>query len=187
MSDASNPLVPELTASTGFAPVLGTDARVLILGSLPSQRSLAAHQYYAHPQNAFWPIMSSLLSLSGDYATRCAQLRQRQVALWDVLRESVRPGSMDADIRLDTARANDFAALVSACPELRLIAFNGKAAETLFRRLVLPGLATDNITLVSLPSTSPAYAAMPFAEKRELWYQRLAGAIPLTRPETEIE
>ena len=172
MSDASNPLVPELTASTGFAPVLGTDARVLILGSLPGQRSLAAHQYYARPQNAFWPIMSSLLSLSGDYATRCAQLRQRQVALWDVLRESVRPGSMDADIRLDTARANDFAALVSACPELRLIAFNGKAAETLFRRLVLPGLATDTITLVSLPSTSPAYAAKNVSSGTNGWQVR---------------
>ena len=183
MSDASKPSEPCLTTSAGFAPILGADARVLILGSLPSQRSLAANEYYAHPQNAFWPIMSSLLSLNGEYATRCAQLREHRVAVWDVLRESVRPGSMDADIRVETARANDFAALLDTCADLQLIAFNGKSAEKLFRRLVLPELAIGSIALASLPSTSPAYAAMSFAAKRELWYQQLANVIPLTRPE----
>ena len=78
--------------SEGFPPVARADARVLVLGSLPGARSIAEQQYYAHPQNAFWPIMRELFRIDGSYASRCSQLLEHRVALWDVLQSSVRPG-----------------------------------------------------------------------------------------------
>jgi len=142
---------------------------VLILGSLPGNRSIAAGEYYAHPQNAFWPIMEALFGVSGDYARRCERLRSSRIALWDVLESSVRPGSMDADIRLGSARANDFEAFFRGHRDLRLVAFNGGKAEQMFGRLVRAGLAADALRFVRLPSTSPAYASMPFSGKLAAW------------------
>ncbi len=155
--------------STGFPPVTASNAKVLILGSLPGQKSLAAAQYYAHRQNAFWRIMAELFDISGDYESRCEQLTQHRVALWDVLASSVRPGSMDADIRLEASQPNDFRKFLSQHAEIARICFNGRKAEEIFKRYVLPGLSKAVPTLVSLPSTSPAYAAMAFDEKRDAW------------------
>ncbi len=97
-----------MDASVGFPPVARHDARLLILGSLPGQRSLQAAQYYAHPQNAFWRIMQEVTGAGGTYEQRCERLIANGIALWDVLAESVRPGSMDADIQMPSAEANDF-------------------------------------------------------------------------------
>jgi TDG/mug DNA glycosylase family protein len=154
--------------SEGFAPIEGCDARILVLGSLPGKKSLAASEYYAHPQNAFWRIMRELYGITGDYNERCTGLAKAKLALWDVLRASVRPGSLDADIRQETARANDFESFLQAHPGVKLIAFNGKKAEQLFRTMV-PAEYYGPIRLVGLPSTSPAYAAMPFSGKLGLW------------------
>lgn len=148
------------------------DARVLILGSLPGQKSLAEHQYYAHPRNAFWRIMRDLLQIEGNYKQRCAGLVSARIALWDVLQASVRRGSLDADIRIETARVNDFESFFDRHRRVELIVFNGKKAESLFRRLTrgasLPALATS-----TLPSTSPAYAAMGYSGKLKVWRDAL--------------
>ncbi len=156
-------------ASEGFPPVAGADARVLILGSLPGVASLAAAEYYAHPQNAFWPIMNELVGACGSYAHRCEMLIRSRIALWDVLKQSVRPGSMDADIRLETAEANDFSGFFAAHRHIERICFNGKKAEQMFRRFVEPTMTGLNCEFEALPSTSPAYAAMSFADKLESW------------------
>ncbi len=158
-------------AAEGFPPIAAPDARILVLGSLPGDRSIAAQQYYAHPRNAFWPIMEVLYGIRGSYEERCDGLEAHRIALWDVLRSSVRPGSLDARIDLDTARANDFVAFLAAHRQLGRIVFNGRKAEQLFHRFVeLPGSSID---LVGLPSTSPAYAAMPFSGKLEKWREAL--------------
>ena len=154
--------------SEGFSPVARPDARVLVLGSLPGIKSLAAEEYYAHPQNAFWRIMQELYGIAGDYDERCDDLTNNGLALWDVLRESVRPGSLDADIRRETAAANDFDLFLSIHADVKAIAFNGKKAEQLFRAMV-PKEHYPSVQLLGLPSTSPAYAAMPFADKLSLW------------------
>ena len=159
----------EVGASTGFPPIVSKDARVLILGSLPGQASLAAHEYYAHPQNAFWSIMRELTGADGDYTTRCESLGKAGIAVWDVLASSVRPGSMDADIRLDSAVPNDFAVLFSSLPNLRLVCHNGKKSQDMFRKFVrLPDTYAE-LRFKSLPSTSPAYAAMSFTDKLRIW------------------
>ena len=159
--------------SRGFPPIASADARSLILGSLPGARSIAEQQYYAHPQNAFWRIMRELFGITGDYKTRCAQLNANGIALWDVLHSSIRPGSMDADIKSDTAAANDFAGFFSAHPNIRTVVFNGKKAEQLFTRFVVPDVRIEGIRRVALPSTSPAYASMPFSGKLKLWRDAL--------------
>ncbi len=143
----------------------------MILGSLPGARSIAEHQYYAHPQNAFWKVMRALFGIDGDYATRCGQLCEHGIALWDVLHSSVRPGSMDADIQLASAKVNDFARFFDEHPGIEVVAFNGRKAEQMFARMV--GHAPAGARLELLPSTSPAYASMPFSAKLSAWREAL--------------
>lgn len=167
-----------MEASEGFPPIEQDDARVLVLGTLPGVRSITDQQYYAHPQNAFWPIMGELFGVSGNYDERCAALAHHKIAVWDVLRASVRPGSLDADIQQETASANDFKAFFQTHASLELLVFNGKKAEQLFRRMV----ADEHRQIhrqIGLPSTSPAYAAMSFKSKLELWR---AGLEPALQP-----
>jgi hypoxanthine-DNA glycosylase len=169
-----------MTLSTGFPPVERADASVLVLGSLPGQRSIDAQQYYAHPQNAFWRIMHEIYGIAGEYDARCLQLTENGIALWDVLRCSIRPGSMDADIQLDNAVVNDFPTFLGAHGGIRLVAFNGRKAQQLFARFVQPLEVAADFEQVLLPSTSPAYAAMPFSSKLAAWRRALintGGAI----------
>jgi double-stranded uracil-DNA glycosylase len=162
-----------LEHSEGFPPVVQPDARILVLGSLPGQRSLTEQEYYAHPQNAFWPIMNDIFGIGGSYVERCAGLTSHKVALWDVLQASVRPGSMDADIRFETATPNDFFDFLRKYADIELIAFNGKKAEQLFHRLV-PAEIYQELEMAGLPSTSPAFAAMSFQGKLGAWKARLS-------------
>lgn len=164
-----------MTPSEGFPPIARPDARILILGSLPGQRSIAEQQYYAHPQNAFWRIMQDLFGIEGDYASRCEQLVRQGIALWDVLHSSVRPGSLDASICLDSAVTNDFAAFFARHRDISLIAFNGRKAEQLFLRNVDDEVVGRRIAHVGLPSTSPAYAAMQFSGKLAAWRAALTN------------
>lgn len=158
---------------TGFSEVAAADAVVLVLGSMPGGASLAAHEYYAHPRNAFWPIMDALFGAGPElpYAARLAQLRRHRIALWDVLHHCRRTGSLDARIERDSVAANDFAALFRRCPRLHTVFFNGRAAHDLFRRHVLPANPAPGrmITYHVLPSTSPAHAALNLAAKLVRW------------------
>ncbi len=154
--------------SEGFPPVSRSDARLLVLGSLPGERSILEQQYYAHPQNAFWRIMGDVFGLAGAYETRCEGLVAQRIALWDVLRRSVRPGSMDADIDLGTAEENDFETFFAAHPSVATVLCNGQTAGRLFRQRVLPALDCD-LAVDILPSTSPAYASMRYDRKLEIW------------------
>ena len=156
-----------------FAPILGPAPRLLILGSLPGRASLAADEYYAHPRNLFWDLMGDLVGAgrSLPYARRTAVLRERGIALWDVIAEARRPGSLDASIDAASVRHNDIAALLASEPTLRAVAFNGAAARTLFRRHVAPRLdaAASGVGLLALPSTSPAHASLRPEAKRAAW------------------
>ncbi|MGB5491006.1 MAG: DNA-deoxyinosine glycosylase [Woeseiaceae bacterium] len=169
-----------MNPSEGFPPASRSDARILILGSLPGQRSIDQQQYYAHPKNAFWPIMHELFGIHGSYEQRLVQLRDNRIALWDVLQSSVRPGSLDARIQLDSACANDFETFLRTHTDIQLIAFNGKKAEQLFKRFIDCHAMGRNLRLTGLPSTSPAYAAMAFSGKLMRWRQALAAAADTT-------
>lgn len=156
--------------SRGFPASAGRHAALLILGSLPGRRSLAATEYYAHPRNAFWTIAERLFGVPADaaYDVRLDALHARGIALWDVLASSHRPGSLDADIDLASAQVNDIAGFAADHPELRLVALNGRTAGKLYERRILPDLREPPAHVV-LPSTSPAHAAMSVGEKCRRW------------------
>jgi double-stranded uracil-DNA glycosylase len=156
-----------------FPPIAQRNAHTLILGSLPGQRSLQMQQYYAHPQNAFWKLIGALFESGGalPYERRVKLLTRQGIALWDVLEAAERPGSLDSSIVHASARANDFAAFFRAHPRIRRVFFNGRKAEEMYRRFVLPKLGEEfaYIRYDSLPSTSPAHAGMTFAKKLGRW------------------
>ena len=161
-------------AVRGFAPVEGDVARVLVLGSLPSVRSLELHQYYGHPCNAFWDLVEGLgVPRALDYPERCARLTQLGVALWDVLGQAEREGSLDAAIR--EPRVNDFTGFFARHPELEAVLLNGRKAEQLFRRHVS---APPGVALVALPSTSPANTAR---DKLTPWFDELRPRVDAPR------
>jgi len=162
--------------STGFPPIAAPDARVLILGSLPGAMSLARGEYYAQPRNAFWPIMGQLAGAAPSlpYHERLARLAARRIALWDVCESAFRPGSLDAAIRPDSVVVNDFPAFFAAHPAITLVCFNGAKAVALFGRLAAP---VPPARRVVLPSTSPAHAGLPFAEKARRWRLALDEAL----------
>ena len=125
----------------GFPPISRPDARILILGSMPSRESLAQRQYYAHPRNSFWPIVSSLFELTaGNYRNNADQLARSGVAVWDVLKTCFRTGSLDSDIDDSTIVTNDFQQFFANHPEISRVFFNGAKAESVYMKHVLPGL-----------------------------------------------
>ena len=166
--------------AAGFPPVEPARARVLILGTLPSAESIRQGQYYAHPRNAFWPIMGELFGAGRElsYAARLRMLAAQGVMLWDVLRAAQRPGSLDSAIHPRRRIANDLPALLARHPELERIVFNGAPAEALFRRHAAKkcGDWLETVELVRLPSTSPAHASRTFAQKLAAWRAALVPA-----------
>lgn len=168
---ASVPLV------RSFAPIARRDARVLILGTMPSIASLAARQYYAHPRNAFWPILGAICGFDPAlaYARRCAALRACGIAVWDVLAACVRPGSLDSDIDPATMEPHDFAGFFARHRRVRVVVCNGGIAHGLFVRRVQRGLPEPAVSLpaVRVPSTSPAHAGRSLAVKLAAWREAL--------------
>lgn len=150
----------------GFAPVIDADTRLLILGSLPGDASLKAAQYYAHPRNGFWPLIGGVLGedlAALPYEQRLERLKARGVGLWDVIASAERSGSLDAAIR--SPEAADLRGLVESLPKLKAVAFNGKLAAKMGRR-ILTGL--DRVERIDLPSSSPAHA-IAFSAKGDSW------------------
>lgn len=156
----------------GFPPLSRPDARILILGSMPSRESLAQGQYYAHPRNGFWPIMTALLEIdAASYTQRTAQVVRRGVAIWDVLQACYRSGSLDSAIDERSIVTNDFPDFFRHHRRIRNLYFNGAKAESMYRRHVLPALsgAAADLPLRRLPSTSPAHAGMSLEQKKVAW------------------
>jgi hypoxanthine-DNA glycosylase len=145
---------------------------VLVLGSMPGRDSLQMQQYYAHPRNAFWPIMRRLFTLKGGgYEEQTRELVDHGVAVWDVLKTCFRSGSLDSSIDDKTIVVNDFGSFLAGHQGIRNIFFNGAKAEAVYRRHVLPGLDQPHaaLPLTRLPSTSPAHAGMSPDQKAAAW------------------
>jgi TDG/mug DNA glycosylase family protein len=156
----------------GFLPIARPDARVLVLGTMPGIVSLQQQQYYAHPRNAFWRIAGAILGFDAGaaYEARTASLAAAGIALWDVLKTCTRASSLDSDIVPDSVVPNDFAGFFAQHPGIHRVCFNGATAASLYTTHVLPHLAHARAhEHVPLPSTSPANARMPFADKARAW------------------
>jgi hypoxanthine-DNA glycosylase len=149
----------------GLAPVIDPHIRILVLGSFPGAASLAAGQYYAHPRNQLWRILSALVGddlVALPYAERLPRLLSHGIGLWDVLSACERKGSLDSAIR--NASGNDFALLRERCPALETVGFNGKTSGKF-----APEFAAAGFRTVVLPSSSPAHASMTFERKLAAW------------------
>lgn len=172
-SPACDSPAPAATRWQGLAPVADARTRALVLGSFPGLRSLQQQQYYAHPQNQFWPLLQALWPACpqparNDYAGRCEWLLSRGLGLWDVYASCEREGSLDSAIR--AAEVNDFAGLRLSCPQLTLALHNGGESYRHAGRTQALGLAA-----VKLPSTSPANARLRFEAKVQAWREALAS------------
>ena len=151
----------------GLPPIADPDARLLILGNMPSVMSLAAGEYYGNPRNAFWRITGALFGFEPDepYPQRAEALRRNDVAVWDVLRSCRRAGSLDSAVEPASMVANDFPAFFAAHPAIERVYFNGAAAQRNYTRLVRVDIA---VRYHRLPSTSPAQT-MGYADKLAAW------------------
>ncbi len=160
------------TVAHSFDWLAAPDAQILILGSMPGITSLQKQQYYAHPRNAFWPIMQRIFNWPDlDYDQRCMALVSERIAVWDVLSSCRRRGSLDGDIENDSLLINDFPAFFRQHPNIKAVLCNGGKAAQLFKRYVT---APAGVMLQPMPSTSPAYAAMSFEVKLEKWRSALS-------------
>jgi TDG/mug DNA glycosylase family protein len=166
-----------MTFCLGFEPIIPSSPKILILGTMPSVVSIDQAFYYAHPRNVFWPIIESLvlrrLPTVNDKRQAC---EEKDILLWDVLQSCQRPGSLDSAIQKPLA--NDFESLLKPYPHLKTIAFNGQAAEKLFKKEVLKKQhLPKDLVFITLPSTSPAYAAISFEDKRLFWQEKLSNLL----------
>lgn len=159
-----------------FAAIADPNARILILGTMPGEESLRKSEYYAHPRNGFWPIMCMLFGGAPDssYAERRALLLRNKIAVWDVLEHCERPGSLDSSIRNE--KPNRLDEFFTRHSDVRLVVFNGRKAEALYRRYVAkdPELRNEKLRFVTLPSTSPAHT-LAFEKKLAAWRAGLRG------------
>lgn len=160
-----------------FPPVSATNSLLLILGSIPGGASLAKSQYYAHPRNAFWPVVGKIMGFNpaAPYDIRCNHLLQSGVALWDVLHTCERSGSLDSSIIKASMRPNDFNLFFQNHPQITSICFNGATAEKIFKKLVLKNLpqSVPLPTMDCLPSTSPAHASLTVQQKYLQWHAQI--------------
>ena len=149
-----------------FPPVVNSETRLLVLGSLPGEESLARARYYAHPRNQFWLLMSDVIGCDLtklDYPDRLDALLAARVGLWDVVESASRRGSLDAQIR--DHRPNRLIEVAAALPKLAAIGFNGGTAARIGRKQLA---ARNDLKLIDLPSSSPAFT-LSLAEKRLRW------------------
>jgi len=166
---------------SSFPPQVGAGCRLLVLGTVPSLRSLEMRQSYAHPHNLFWPFMGILYDAGPElpYAERIARLQAAGVGIWDVLKDCHRPGSLDSSIRADSEVPNDIPGLLEDYPTIRAIALNGGKAQQVFARRIaaaIPAERSSGLAVLALPSTSPANASIPRALKFERWSELLKWA-----------
>jgi double-stranded uracil-DNA glycosylase len=157
----------------GFDPIADSDARILILGSVPGIASLEASQYYGHPRNAFWRIMGDVFGagLERPYAERTAILKDRGVAVWDVLKLCHREGSLDSNIKDEVP--NDFVTFFEAHRRIDRVVLNGGKAAKSFEKHARP--VRPAIKAKAAPSTSPAYASLGYERKLLMWREALLG------------
>ena len=162
-----------MTIIDGFSPIVSREAKVLILGTMPSSTSLAKQHYYGHPRNAFWQVMGELVGAKPelDYRQRKQILINHRIAVWDVLQSCIRPGSLDANIDMKSIKVNDFFWFFSEYRSIERVFFNGGASEKIFNKQVLPTLSDrfGYLTYQRLPSTSPAHAGMTREQKINAW------------------
>lgn len=147
-----------------FPPLLDQNTRILFLGSFPSIASFEQAFYYAHPRNAFWPILEAIFDVQLETnEAKKAFCFEQGIGLWDVIGSCERSNSSDTNLK--NCIPNDFEKLLREYPNIQAFAFTGKKSHDLYMKF----FKDLQVEKVLLPSTSPAHAAMTFEEKKELY------------------
>lgn len=158
------------THCVGLLPSVDSRSRILVLGSMPGAASLAAQEYYAHPANRFWPLMTQLLGekqTPSEYDAKIAMLHRHRIALWDAIDTCDREGSLDSDIR--NVKANNFTEFLKKWPAIRTIGLNGGKAYATFAKYNKLLLSRPDLRILKLPSTSPANARWRMENLLDAW------------------
>ena len=163
-------LIKNSDFSKSFEPVIFNDTEILVLGSLPGKKSIELNQYYGHPRNRMWNILSKIINyeISTDYASKKLFLKKHKIGLWDVAHSAERKGSLDSNIKREIP--NDIQSLLIDFPSIKVIGFNGKKSESMFKKFFKP---ISSIKHVSLPSSSPANMAISFEDICSRWSELL--------------
>lgn len=138
----------------GLAPIIGDNARILILGSLPGDESLRRQEYYGNPKNMFWRVLGNILDETAldPYSDKVEFLKRHGIALWDVLKAAEREGSLDANIQNE--EFNDLEGLLQEHPFISTIVLNGGKAERSFMKYLRHHPSLRNKRIVPCKSTS---------------------------------
>ena len=163
-------LIKNSDFSKSFEPVIFNDTEILVLGSLPGKKSIELNQYYGHPRNRMWNILSKIINseISTNYASKKIFLKKYKIGLWDVAHSAERKGSLDSNIKKEIP--NNIQLLLTDYPSVKVIGFNGKKSETMFYKFFKP---LPHIKYVSLPSSSPANMAISFKDICIKWSELL--------------
>ncbi len=163
----------------GFPPSIDNNCELLILGSMPSVASLSANEYYAHPQNRFWPLMSYLLQGKSEppkaYDERLSMLLRHHIALWDAIGTCEREGSLDSAIKKESG--NNIASLLNRYEKIHTIICNGAKSFATFKKYNKILLSKSGLSIHALPSTSPANARWRMADLQNVWGKAISDAL----------
>lgn len=151
-----------------FAPLVDLNSRILVLGTMPGIASLEKGQYYAHPRNQFWPLIYEIFEAKPDilYSQRKAFLLEQGIAVWDVVKNCYRKGSLDANIT--SPQPNNVAGLLYGYPSIKHVFFNGAQAASYYKKVIRPQVESLELKHTRLPSTSPAHT-MAYTCKLQQW------------------
>ena len=156
--------IEQITRS--FAPIIYSNTKILVLGSLPGKKSLELGEYYGHPRNRIWKIISHIkqCEIPKNYERKKEFLFKYNIGLWDVANSAYREGSLDSNIKKE--RPNDIENLLESHESIGVIGFNGKKAEKMFYKFFKE---KTRLSYIPLPSTSPANMAINFEEMCSRW------------------
>ncbi|RZJ34521.1 MAG: DNA-deoxyinosine glycosylase [Flavobacterium sp.] len=149
-----------------LSPLINRESRILILGSMPGEKSLQLQQYYGNRGNHFWKLMFAVFDerFSEDYDARKKFLVKTRMALWDVLSHCERVGSLDSNIKNEIP--NDFSAVFAKYPNISYVVFTSKAAESYYDKY---NERLSTVEYYRVPSPSGANAGTSFSQKLREW------------------
>ncbi len=176
-SKTKNPLSDKTTTTklstntkTSFDPISNLDTTVLILGTIPGDKSLELGEYYGHSRNRFWKVISTITNndLPHAYSDKKELLIKSKIGIWDVAHKANRKGSLDSAIQDE--EPNDLDNFIARHKDLKVIGFNGTKSQVLFDKYFS---RKSGIKYISLPSTSPANTSIDFENICNVWRQIL--------------
>jgi TDG/mug DNA glycosylase family protein len=159
-----------IARKTSLLPIADHKSRVLILDTMPGEKSLILQQYYACKSNFFWKVMFKVLKVPNqtDYRLKKQLLFQHGIALWNVLEFGEEKNNGDYNITSETP--NDFYTFFQSHPGITKIIFNGNNAAEYYQQHVA---YYNGLTIEILPSTSALNTWKSFEEKAERWAMAL--------------